>query len=807
MDVVSHCALTVAGRVWMPRAGAFALTCVCKATFTMAPGTLALATEQQPVHEFDRPWSEKVKSLYAAGDMAPRKPRADVVLIGNAYAPGRTPVRKLVARLVVGEVQKSIDVWCDRTLRADGTVVEGPPFANLPLLYERAGGGPGTDNPAGMTRDRDAYGAAALPNLTLPGARVSLDGPIPPAGFGPIAAGWPTRAARLGRYAGEVSVDTWHETVLPGDLDMGYFNVAPADQQLTALRGDERIVLENLHVDHPQLVMTLPGLRPRAKVSGPGGERAVSMVCDTLWIDTSREICCLTYRGQVVLNGPAEPGWVVVTLDAHEDEAAARSPRPVSREAATGGVVITSEEPERPVSSRRSAMTMPFLSAPDPSSGLPFQIAGDSVPPPATPPPRSSTGLPFRAQPSSVMAMPSVQGPSPVAPMTAPPGWPAAKRQPPPLPVGSSVPPPPPRMPPPPPSSPMMAAPVLAPALMAPTDSPWSSAGTSHGTAPPPPLPGDFRSGGGALLASNAAAGAGDARSVMPAPAPSRPAATPAPLAIVRSTPARELDAVDLLFFDAASLPRVRRVPAWKPLLAALDDKPLDAEEDDAQAVPEPSVIEDRREILEILVHGEPSDGAALDEALTRGVREDGRFLPPIVLLGGELATPFDEIETLRATVTTVTPLAGNDESLRASLAVARDFLAMPGLSSSPAVADGLTARVREAFNQGKRAVAPGYLDAQTERALVEQRFYQHRKVLGGRRQRALLHVFDGGSSVKATPFVTYLPEAVADRLPVSPRFKVRVVARVHLPLDQYEQGSLALEVLALARLVTPPRR
>jgi hypothetical protein len=27
------------------------------------------------------------------------------------------------------------------------------------------------------------------------------------------------------------------------------------------------------------------------------------------------------------------------------------------------------------------------------------------------------------------------------------------------------------------------------------------------------------------------------------------------------------------------------------------------------------------------------------------------------------------------------------------------------------------------------------------------------------------------------------------------------------LPLDQYEQGSLALETLALARLVTAPRR
>ena len=39
------------------------------------------------------------------------------------------------------------------------------------------------------------------------------------------------------------------------------------------------------------------------------------------------------------------------------------------------------------------------------------------------------------------------------------------------------------------------------------------------------------------------------------------------------------------------------------------------------------------------------------------------------------------------------------------------------------------------------------------------------------------------------------------------PYLKVRMIARVQLPLDQYEQGTLALEALALARLVTSPKR
>ena len=327
MEVVSHCAFPVAGRIWRPRAGAFVLTFVGKATFALGPGKLALAAEQQPVNEADRPWSEAVTSLYAASDMAPRKLRPDVVLIGNAYTPGGAPAQKVVARLVVGEVDKSIEVWCDRSLRAGGAVVEGERFTSLPLLYERAAGGPGTDNPVGLAPEPDAYGSIALPNLTPPGTRIAAGVPIKPTGFGPIAARWPSRLARLGRYADEITPETWHDKPLPPDLDMTYFNVAPSDQQPSALRNDERIVLENLHRDHPQLAMTLPGIRLRAKISGPGGEKAVAMGCDTLWIDTSREICCLTYRGQVVLNGPAEAGWVVVSLDGEPDESPSRPPR------------------------------------------------------------------------------------------------------------------------------------------------------------------------------------------------------------------------------------------------------------------------------------------------------------------------------------------------------------------------------------------------------------------------------------------------------------------------------------------------
>jgi hypothetical protein len=262
----------------------------------------------------------------------------------------------------------------------------------------------------------------------------------------------------------------------------------------------------------------------------------------------------------------------------------------------------------------------------------------------------------------------------------------------------------------------------------------------------------------------------------------------------------RDVEAMDLIFYDPDCLPRVRRVPSWKILLADLDHKPRDVEEIDLRAAAEPGAVEDRREIMEVFTRGAPSDAALLEETAGRAVREDGRFLPPLALIAGELITPFDEVEAVKVTVTTVTPLVGNDEALRATVDGARDFLKLPALLSAPAVAEGLTTRVREAWSLGKRAVPQGYLDAQTERALLEQRAYQKRRVLGKTCLRALLQV---GSSV----VTTYLPEQLAPQLPMFPRFKVRVIARVQLSLDPYESGPLCLDVVALARVVSPARR
>lgn len=322
MDVVSASPLRVSGVVWQPRPGTWALTAVCRATYRLEPGVSPLADVQEPPLEEDNYWDDDLdKSLYAASDLAPFKRRADVVLVGHAFAPEGQPVRSLVARLQVGQIDKLVEVWCDRVIAQDGRLVEGRRFTKMPLRWERAAGGPGTWNPVGMRFDAppDMYGAVPVPNLQPPGRLVAWRGDtFEPIGFGPIAPTWPTRAIRgVGvRYAGAGepwSLARWFAGPIPEGLDPGCFNVALPDQQVDELRIDERLILENLHARHARLVTNLIGVKPRSVVERATGEREeLCLVADTLWVDTDRGLATLTWRGSVGLRAPAERGRLVV---------------------------------------------------------------------------------------------------------------------------------------------------------------------------------------------------------------------------------------------------------------------------------------------------------------------------------------------------------------------------------------------------------------------------------------------------------------------------------------------------------------
>ncbi len=266
-------------------------------------------------------------------------------------------------------------------------------------------------------------------------------------------------------------------------------------------------------------------------------------------------------------------------------------------------------------------------------------------------------------------------------------------------------------------------------------------------------------------------------------------------------------------------MPRIRRKASWRPILDALESAPLDPDFDDPAFAKDPLLIEDWREVFEILARATPTSAEGLDVALAQCLRADGKFIPVLALFAGEIELPFDELATMRATLTTVSPLVGAEEALKSAVQAAKDFLATPGLMSAPAVAEGLTKRMEDAFAQGKRVVPAGYLDAQRERALLEQRQYQRRAVFGGKHLRGLLKLGGvepaaggrlGGAgkspAVGSAVMPAYLPEGLAELLPLYPRFRVRVLAEIRLAADRYETHPAALRVLALARGVAPPK-
>ena len=160
MEIRSLCPLPTASLVFRPREGRHAIAVICKITYRLEPGVSTLAAEQEPIQVEEQHFEGDPKqSLERPTDIVPGKPQVDVVVVGSAHAPHGKPVFSLVARVVVGELDKSIEVHGPRTL-GPGGVDESTRFTEVKLRYERAAGGPSTWNPVGMRLD-DAKAARA----------------------------------------------------------------------------------------------------------------------------------------------------------------------------------------------------------------------------------------------------------------------------------------------------------------------------------------------------------------------------------------------------------------------------------------------------------------------------------------------------------------------------------------------------------------------------------------------------------------------------------------------------------------------
>lgn len=423
MDVVCVGPLGVASVVWQPRSGAHSLAIACKAAFDLTPGESPLSARQELPSEEEQHWDDDpARSVYAPADLVPFKAFADVVLVGSAYAAHGEPVRSLAARLIVGSIDKTLEVHCDRSFSPDEKLVEGPRFGKMSLFWERAAGGAGSTNPVGVSFDAapDAYGRRRIPNLQPPDIHVADPShTFPPVGFGPIAATWPGRRQHLGPRSAGLDAARWSQKPLPPDIGPRFFQCAPPDQQLEELHDNEQIVLENLHVEHTRLVTRLPGIRPTVMVERLG-QRPVPLTlrAETLWIDTDARRITLTWRGEIPLAAANEPGQVVVGMEGPGAPRAYPDPPPVSPEAEAGMTLFL----DNPTSIKD---TLPFAMAPDrevrspnpaAQDGLPFWNGAAPPQPAAALPAASAAVSPWGGGDSLQSFSLSSSGPSPAQP-------------------------------------------------------------------------------------------------------------------------------------------------------------------------------------------------------------------------------------------------------------------------------------------------------------------------------------------------------------------------------------------------------
>ncbi|HEX4403428.1 MAG TPA: DUF2169 domain-containing protein [Polyangia bacterium] len=798
MELVSHASLPATLISWS-RKGAPSSTLVCKITFELSPGVARVAAEQVPLFEADQhDGGDPGRSLVAASDLAPFRARAEVLLVGHAYAPGGEPARSVVARLAAAGVDKSIEVHCDRVITDAGALLDGPWFTEMPLVYERAAGGPGTDNPVGVAPDARAAEdlGTRLPNLEVPGEAPLTREARTIACFGPIAATWPARAAKAGRHLASLLDGSWMTRSLPKEVDAAFFHAAPEDQITQRFAEGLRITLEHLHPTHPRLVCALPHVRPRVFTEAHGALEEFALEPDTLFIDTTRAIATLTYRGQVSPRPGAHRAHVILEETARPyTQADVRRVCGISPSGTSTPPPAAPPRPSRPPSPTPSSgasqpppRRRPIRNTVEDVTWADDTNGGDASPEWLRKVPVATTTATMAAATTATTAQP----PKPPATVWSTPahvhseGYAPDARASRPAPTddlpfgrasfssiaGASGP---------------LAIPVSADPLALGRASGAEVVAPTGASAVEPPH-------GAALLAlSNAAAQATrPARVAEPAEEP-RPASASSHHDDDEHAAAAPI--LDLLWLDAASMDRVRATTRWIERIAA-SRPPTYAPDEPGAAPPEedPPEVRDRCDVLAVLSGCAPTPASGLGRALADAAKLRRGFAPPLVVAVGELTPSFDEIDTLKATLGATSPFAAGDKKLKEATDLATELLATPWLDGATDVIESLITRVRDAFQHGARGLPPGFLDARVERTLLRQRKYMKVHVLGGTWIRAQLDATGGG----AVP--VYLDEALAERMPLFRRFAVRLIAEVHLAQDQFEAHPHALRAIAVAR-------
>ena len=290
------------------RDGSDCLVLMVKATFTLSDPP-RICEEQRPLEVSDVYRGDPAdSSLERATELHPPKPTADIVLLGQAWAPGGRPVDSLRVGLKVGTLETQIAVTGDRLwkkgLTAPG-ISRPEPFTRMPLIYERAFGGGSRDhylpeNPAGCgffgKRKRGEIVGSPLPNLEHPDDRIrSPRDRVRVAGTAFIAPTWSPRLEAAGTY--DAGWERQRAPFLPEDFDAAHFQAAHPDLRYpTHLRGGEPVVLLNL-AENPDVRLRLPVDTLSARIRSGSRVTPLPLQRDTLVLEPDAGIFLLIWRG------------------------------------------------------------------------------------------------------------------------------------------------------------------------------------------------------------------------------------------------------------------------------------------------------------------------------------------------------------------------------------------------------------------------------------------------------------------------------------------------------------------------------
>ena len=289
------------------------LTFIVKGTFQLQPDAPAeiLPDDEQPPPTGDQYYDDDPQtSCRYESDFVHFKPRADVCVVGHCHVPAGIAQPACSVSFRAGGISKSLMVFGKRqwkkTRIGTRSMTDPEPFSVMALRYENSFGGPDySRNPVGkgILPKKGAREASNfdLPNIkVLEGERLKTMDAGAPAGFGPLGRTWTQRMALAGTYGKKWQDERW--PWLPEDFDWGYFNAAPADQQVKGyLKGDESLYFENMHPEHSRFASSLPGLRVRCFLFEVKDDeqifREIKTQLDTLWVDMDAMMLVLVWRG------------------------------------------------------------------------------------------------------------------------------------------------------------------------------------------------------------------------------------------------------------------------------------------------------------------------------------------------------------------------------------------------------------------------------------------------------------------------------------------------------------------------------